>query len=423
MLGKKMACFLASAALALSLSAAPEFTISNDLEMPLYRCGEKASFTVSAKENGKPLSAGTCTVTVSQGATGAKLSVETIDFSKGNPAKVTTTLKEPGFVLAALRHESLKKMERDHMAGAGFDVDKIRSGWDLPADFSKFWEDGRAAIANEPVVLEEIKEKSTNTVTAYRVTVKVLHGENLYGFLAVPKGKGPYPAHVTVPGAGPGAVAPDIFLADRGVIALTMNVHKYRALEVGADQRALYAQKQKELGQSYCFHQSTDLNKYHFRNVILGVDRAINYVAAMPQWDKKHFVINGSSQGGGMAIIMTGFNKNITAAAGNVPAICDHGGFKTGRQAGWPQLHRNNPASDPVSPYYDAANFARFIKVPVLLSCGFIDNVCSPASIHAAFNNLPVADKRMINMPRSMHETPKVYVDARNAFVNKHLGL
>ena len=421
MLGKKLTCFLASAALALTL-AATDFKITADAEMPVFRCGEKASFTVSATENGKPVSRGTCTVTFTLGGTGKKLSVETVDFSKANPAKVEATLTEPGFLLAAVRHSEIKKLDRKHLAGAGFEPEKIRSGWDLPEDFTQFWEEGRAAIAKYPVQLEEIKEKSTDAVTAYRVTVKVLHGENLYGFLAVPKGKGVYPAHVMVPGAGPGAVAPDVNLASRGVITLTMNVHKYRALENAAEQRKLYAEKQTERGHTYSVDQSDNRDKYHFRNVILGVDRAINHVVSMPQWDKKHFVINGSSQGGGMAIIMAGFNQNLTAAAGNVPAICDHGGFRFGRQAGWPQLHRNNPASDPVSPYYDAANFARFVKVPVLVSCGFIDTVCSPESVHAMYNNLATADKRIINMPLAVHETPKIYSDARNAFVNKHLG-
>ena len=54
----------------------------------------------------------------------------------------------------------------------------------------------------------------------------------------------------------------------------------------------------------------------------------------MPEWDRKHMVIDGSSQGGGSALILSGLNKNITALAANVPALCDHGGVKTGRSSG-----------------------------------------------------------------------------------------
>ena len=41
----------------------------------------------------------------------------------------------------------------------------------------------------------------------------------------------------------------------------------------------------------------------------------------MPEWDRKHLVVYGSSQGGGSALILAGFNKHVTALAANVPAL------------------------------------------------------------------------------------------------------
>ena len=141
----------------------------------------------------------------------------------------------------------------------------------------------------------------------------------------------------------------------------------------------------------------------------------------MPEWDRKHMVIDGSSQGGGSALILSGLNKNITALAANVPALCDHGGVKTGRSSGWPRLDRQKNA-DAFAPYFDAANFARFIKVPALVSCGFIDTTCSPSSVYAAYNQLK-GDKQMVHVPLEGHTVSKAYVAIRNDFVAKHLGL
>ena len=87
MLGKKLTCFLASAALALTL-AATDFKITADAEMPVFRCGEKASFTVSATENGKPVSSGTCTVTFSLGGTGKQVGQGVILVGVGHVQQV-----------------------------------------------------------------------------------------------------------------------------------------------------------------------------------------------------------------------------------------------------------------------------------------------------------------------------------------------
>ena len=79
----------------------------------------------------------------------------------------------------------------------------------------------------------------------------------------------------------------------------------------------------------------------------------------MPQWDKS--VIDGSSQGGAMALILTGFSKDITACAANDCRRCaTTAEYKLSRQSGWYQINRNSQfgkAVDQVAPYYDAANF------------------------------------------------------------------
>ena len=86
----------------------------------------------------------------------------------------------------------------------------------------------------------------------------------------------------------------------------------------------------------------------------------------------------------------------------------------TGASVRIPSCLRNFPVQIklvPVNaPYFDGANFARGIKVPVLMSVGYIDTTCSPSSCYAAFNNL-AGEKTMYHMYRGGHiqEKPFLY--------------
>ncbi len=415
---KTAAVLLASAA-AFALSAAPEITITTERAVPRYRCGEEAVFVVSAKENGRPAKGGKMTLELTLGG-GRSLLKQPIDFSAANPAKVAITLDEPGFVLArGIGSEGTRKPGKAPLCGAAFDPEKIQLGFEPPEDFREFWEDGRRRIADREVKLTELGKLSTARYTAYRVDVEALDGGHLYGYLTVPKGRGPFPAVLTVPGAGPGKAAVDRAYADKGVITAVMNVHGFFA-DDAAGQRRLYDELNKR--GLYYMTNPDSRDRYFFRNVILGVDRVVNHIASMPEWDGKHFVYYGSSQGGGMGLILAGFNPRITAIAVNVPALCDHGGYKFGRQPGWPRLVGGVAEREKVAPYFDAGNFARFISVPVLASAGYIDTTCPPSSVYAAFNQIK-SPKKMVDMPGTGHSIPKHWLAVQNPWIMGQLGL
>ena len=422
---KKLCLGVMAAVFAVSLAAAEVLTFVPADKMPVYKCGEKAAFTLSVFDNGKAVTDGKYTVVYTLDGN-EKIGEQIVDLAQGNPATVTTTLDKPGFVLARVLNSAgkpamtpgAKGKKVPALAGAAFDPEKIQMGYDLPKDFMAFWEAGNKKIAGEKVKLEKVEKYSKGSFTTYYVTVNTLNNETLTGYLSVPKAKGKYPVYITVPGAGPGAVGPTNW-AGKGAITLAMNVHKFPTADNAGEQKARYAASQKI---SYYPHRGAgDRNKYFFYSTYVGINHVIDYVAAMPEWDRKHMVIDGSSQGGGSALILSGLNKNITALAANVPALCDHGGVKTGRSSGWPRLDRQKNA-DAFAPYFDAANFARFIKVPALVSCGFIDTTCSPSSVYAAYNQLK-GDKQMVHVPLEGHTVSKAYTAIRNDFVAKHLGL
>ena len=403
------------------MAAEVQYSLTTRDAMPVYKCGEKAEFIFSVTQDGKPVKEGKYFLNITNG--GMKvLDVVEADMAKANPVKFTATLKEPGFILV-LANDADKKRIPDPIkrgtgqlsAGAGFEPEKIKMVYDLPEDFMDFWMANRKALADTPVELKE-DPRSNKDYKVWQVTIKSLNDHTLNGFLSVPTGEGPFPAFVQVPPAGPGAVGPVTQYA-KEAITLVINVHRYPT----ATDRKEQVKRHNKFAGNYPKAGSGSRNTYFYRAVYTGVDRAINYVAAMPEWDKKHMVTYGSSQGGGSALILAGLNKNITALAGNVPALCDHGGYKVGRKAGWPMLH-GYQNSDQWAPYFDAANFARFIKVPALISCGFIDTTCHPASIYAAYNQIR-SPKKMVHMPTMGHGSTSEFSREANAFVRKYLGL
>lgn len=418
----KYQAICAAALTVLSAAAEPKLTLTTDRELPIYQCGEQATFTVKGDDDGKKLTAGNAVLTIFDDGD-RPIQKITLDFSKESAFSTALTLAEPGFVRAALSAYSteIPKPKRYPQAGAAFEPEKITSCTVRPDDFMKFWTDGREqAAAAGKVELTELEKK--DNVTIYEVAADVLRGEKLYGYLAIPDGEGPFPAYISIPGSGPGGIGPNLELARRGVITIMMNVHKLPGSRDAKELTSRFAEYTKKLGHDYAFDRGDDREQFHFRNVILGIDRVINHVAAMPQYDRRHFVVDGSSQGGGLALIMAGFNPHLSAVAANVPAMCDFFAYKQNRQAGWPQLYKETPNSESVTPYYDVVNFAPYIKIPVLISAGYIDRTCTAATIYAAYNKIN-APKRMIDMPRSAHEIPPYYKAEKNPWVDQQLGL
>jgi cephalosporin-C deacetylase-like acetyl esterase len=406
-----------------SLAAAPVITLAADGDA-VRRCGDAVRFILTAEDGGGKVDGG-ATLRISRDG-GETILERPIDFSADCPLAMEATLDSPGFLRAELSgYQRISKPATPKLyprAAVAFEPEKIRPGFDLPDDFLAFWSEGRAAVAGKHVELTPLDPPSAEGVRAYRVAVEVLHGEKLYGFLSIPDREGRFPALVMVPSAGPGVSKPNVEWAARGVIVLTMNVHKFEAPPDYRDLRIRYDGHNRTLGFPYCYDGAGDRDRYHFRNVILGVDRAVEMLAARPEWDREHLVADGFSQGGGIALILGGFNAHITAVCAAVPALCDHGGILLNRQSGWPGLLQRDPASRSVAPYYDAANFARFINVPLLASVGFIDTTCPPSSVYAAFN-LAGGDKRMIRMRFRAHERPPDYLEQRSAWLDARLGL
>ena len=390
----------------------PKVVISVKTDRPeaVYRCGETATFSISATDEGKLLTGVKVSVRLSLdlGKTLAQKSLEL----KDQPVTVSHALKTPGFLRC---RADLKKGGQRYAGhgGAAFEPERIQTMAQMPDDFDAFWAAGRAELAKVPldVKLDPMPKRSDARQDSYKFSFANVDNTRMYGFLSVPKSKKPpYPAYMAISSAGIGKPkGPASGYAARGTLILAMSVHTH-PLDWP---RAKYGELAKGALRGYARHGAPDRDKYFFRRVILGLDRAIHYLTSRPDWDKKHMVLYGSSQGGGLTLILAGLNKRVTAAAANVPALCDHAGYLAGRRAGWPRLVSGKAEAEKaeylkMSGYFDAANFARRIKCPAIVSVGFIDSTCPPSSVYAAYNAIQ-APKAIFHGPLTGHGYPLAF--------------
>ena len=403
-------------------------------EFKSYKVNEEITFKVTAYESkDKLMKNGVFEFTVKDGNRILLKKVKA-DLSKANPFTIKVKAVRPGFIMAFAEPYKNREGKRclwsgvnkyPAVGGVVVEPEKIRQAGTVPADFDQFWQDGLKAYTKAEVITEPAADIKLRGYKVFRVTVKHPDGSGaITGFLAIPEKAGKYPAAVSVPGAGPGVVTPYSFLPyTTPHIMLAMNVHPFPTAKTVDEQKALYAKLNKSCKtRTYSRENADDRNKYVYRKVWLAVSRAIDYVAKLPEFDGKHFISVGSSQGGGSALALGYLNRNITCVAAHVPALCDHLALLDKRQPGWPQLCvvLNNKKVANVAPYFDGATFASRIKVPTMISVGYVDTTCSPSSVYAAFNNLK-GEKVIFPMYRHGHSISPDAGKAMQSFLSRQL--
>ena len=381
----------------------------------VYKAGEKIQFRITlADKTGKPVIGQKIGYAVSSGD--GKLQKNIITKTDGKPLFCEASLDAPGWirVLATLLDENgkpLLKRKRAILAGAGAMVEpeKIRAGCDEPADFNKFWEEQKAALAKVPVRAERtpvpLTGRQADRFQCYDVKVDCVNQVPVSGYLTMPLKAKPksLPAVVSYHGAGVRS-ASRIFR--NNAICFDVNAHGI----LNGQTRAYYNNLRTNELRNYYYRNKNDREKFYFRDMYLRVLRALDYVKTLPEWDGKNLIVVGSSQGGAQALVAAALDPQVSLCLSGVPAMSDHSGNLLGRQSGWPRLFaaKNGKPVDvktaEASKYYDNVNFAKYIKAPVYMTVGMIDNTCVPTSVYAVFNNLPAAtEKHMTIFPTEGH--------------------
>ncbi len=390
--------------------------IQADRSNAVYRCNEPVTFTIRVLDAEKqPVQSGFLNVALNNFGT-IVITNLVADLAVANPVICTGSLAEPGF----LRCDATTKIGKSVRGvwAVAVEPEKIRAGSERPADFDAFWDAAMrkidAEVALDPRV-EKMAEYTNEKHTCYRVSFATFDNHRVYGFLSLPAGKGPFPTRVSVPGAGPGVWTPNSGMADQGFAHLVMNVHTYEPASDRETQGERYKAQDEWLkaldgSKRYCLAGAATRETYFFYRTILGINRAVNWLADRPDIDLKHFTYSGSSQGGGFGYYLLGLNKHFTKGVVHVAALTDLYGFRARRMSGWPRLVESatpetREAVEKTGLYFDGAHFAPRITCPVRATVGFVDTTCPPCAVYSAFNAIQVKNKAMshgLGMPHAV---------------------
>ena len=383
----------------------------------VYNAGDEVavSMTVTAPD-GTAAREGTLYVRVTNDG-GETLEWHEFSLADANPAVLRTTLPFPGHMLIRVTAcGNALPEDVNRSAGILFSPERIEPALPEPDDFDAFLAEGKALVREVPLdpQVTPVGGLCDGNIEVMQVSFATLGGERVYGFLSKPAGSGPFPAIVTVPGAGPG-LGPDLELPKEGFAVLLMNVFPYPVPIDPAERQKVHDEFNAKLGMRYCFVNAGNRETYYFRPIFLGIDRAVDWLAGQPFIDRGRIGFDGTSQGGAAALILTAMNKNIKAAVASVPALCDHAGSLKGRAPGWPLLYafsQQDPDVLEASRYGDAVNFARKIDVPIRVTVALVDQICSPSSVYSAYNVIPSADREILIEPHLGHENGVQYSKA-----------
>ncbi len=415
----------------------PEVIITQSREDAVYEIGDTVRFTISlAYDDGEPIQEeGTLIVNLTTEGWERLVEDERVQIGK-DPVVVEYEVAEPGFIhlTTTLRDWDGERAFTRNLSVAAAEPYEIQPAVTMPDDFDEFWEKGRRRLGDIPLDYqkERVDLYSDQNHDMYKISFANINDTRIYGYLLIPRdGQEEYPALISVAPAGRNRPTPAFMdrlnnISTDQAICLYMSVYDH---DLGRSP-AYYRDYESKDGTPST--ATEDPEAYFLRRAILGIDRAISWLAERPDVDSSRMVFSGGSQGGGMGLILAGLNQNITAVAAGIPALCDHLAFLDGRLPAWPGILGNRErrgmtdehieALKKMLPYFDAVNFARRIQAPVFISAGFLDTVCPPSGAYAAYNVI-TAPKKIVGDPGEAHNVSQETNALKLPWLRDKLGI
>lgn len=364
-----------------------------------YDAGELMNFLVTAEQTG------TVTYEIRYDRATPILSKGTVEVTAGRTAYIPFRAQAPCFVLCTVEMDG----ETD-LAGAAFSPDNIDSYEEEPDDFDEFWAENLARLADIPMDANVTFLEDSYHAHTYRVDLASVDGRRVYGYVSIPEGEGPFPAILVLPPYGSDAdhVRPKPYYAAQGAIFMMISIHNVPPDEYDP--------------LSYEPNVLTNRDSFYYKNAFLAGVRAIDYIFSMEKFDGEQFGVMGTSQGGGLSMVLAGLDSRVKILIEKVGALCEHSGYKYNRTCGFPRYLRaagyERLAAEAASEvkYFDAVYFAKRYEGPVLAVVSWEDETCAPATGTSAINNM-MGTKIVMNALEHGHGSPTEIFDIQFDFM------
>lgn len=268
----------------------------------------------------------------------------------------------------------------------------------VPADFDAFWsrtlDEARSCAADKPAFTAV--ETGLTQVRTYDVTVPGFAGQPVRGWLRMPAGASE-PLGCVVEflgyGRGRGLAHENLLWASAGYAHLLMDTRGQGWSAAGGDTADPH-QGPAGVVPGFLTRGIESPETYYYRRLFTDAVRCVDAVRARPEIDPDRIVVTGVSQGGGIALAVSGLVPGLAGAMPDVPFLCNfrRGAEISGRPpfteiAEYLRLHRDRTESVFTTlSYFDAALLATRATAPALFSIAMMDDICPPSTCFTAYN-------------------------------------
>ena len=323
----------------------------------------------------------------------------------------------PGFYNVVVLLESEAGNKRVEFA-LGVRPEEIVSPLDRAEDFDNYWIRARRELDAVEPQFKLIRQNKlcTETRDIFLVEMRSLGNILIRGWYMKPVKEGVYPAILHVQGYSSTKVPQNLYQGD-DMVSFALNIRGH-------------GNSQDDVNPGfpgYLQDHVDDKELYIYRGAYMDCVRAVDFLFSRSEVDTSRLAVEGGSQGGALSFATAALdNERIDLCVPHVPFLSDFRDYF--KVAGWPggefiQYFEDHPEirEDEIYKnlsYIDIKNLAPWIKAPVLMSIGLMDETCPPHINFAAYNQLNVP-KQYIVYPYAGHGLPGEYYNAMMDYIKR----
>jgi dienelactone hydrolase len=297
------------------------------------------------------------------------------------------------FVLAACDNASGRQVDQTAMQSA------VLRACNIPLRYQPASSSERSAFAYDttaPLGLVATVESHANGVALSRITFRSARGGEATGYLAVPSGRGPFPAIVVqhgMPGSARGSMGDTRLASEHGAILIAIDAHWNNRSGDVIDFTARDSVEQVRL--------------------IVDIRRAVDYLISRPDVDRNRIAYWGVSYGGAMGALVAGVEPRFKTL---ILTVADGG------------LINHFTGPEDVSGMFDQQllpiepiRFIGLARAPLLMQSGRTDVLVPPADAERLQRVAP-ADKQVTWYDAGHGLPPEAHTERVN-WLRKHIGI
>ena len=306
----------------------------------------------------------------------------------------------------------------------GYGPESIIRKPDSPDDLDQFWNQAKSELLSvDPrYKIDKLPEWDTKLTDCYLVEMRSVGQVRIRGWFEIPKGKGPYPVVLRVPGYTQ-TMMPVQSISDMAVFSLNIRGHGN-----STDDEPAY----NWWGPGdYVLRGIHTPQKYFYRAAILDCVRALDFLTSSTKVDPKRIAITGGSQGGLLSFATAALDKRIFLCAPDIPFVMDS--MRSFEITNWPgsiirQWVERSPENNTwqkarnTMKYVDPKNLAKLIECPVFMGVCLQDQAAPPFCAFAAFNQCNGVKEYRI-YPNDGHATPPEHISAKLSWIRAGFGI